>query len=74
MGPGISITKIARTRVREWAKQEIITCISFSAAGDLLAYATGYDWSRGHSEKKNQSVKLSIIALNESDVKLKNKR
>jgi mRNA export factor len=49
-----------------------ITATKFSSQGDIIAYAVGYDWSKGHEHyNANIPVKLFLHKLQEIDVKQK---
>ena len=46
-----------------------VTAAKFSTQGDLLAYAVGYDWAKGHEGGTNVPVKLFVHKLQEVDIK-----
>ena len=48
-----------------------VTAAKFSAQGDLLAYAVGYDWAKGHEGGVNVPVKLYVHKLQEADLKVR---
>jgi mRNA export factor len=63
--------KDTKNRVKAFSSVNYpVTSCRFSAQGDYLAYAIGYDWSKGH-EHSNPSIpiKLYVHKLSESDVK-----
>ena len=64
--------KDSRSRVKAFNSCNYpITAARFSATGEILAYAIGYDWSKGHEHNQpNIPVKLFVHKLQEADVKV----
>jgi mRNA export factor len=48
-----------------------ITAMDFSASGDLLAYAAGYDWHKGINHMGNNNVRIGIHYLIDDEKKMK---
>lgn len=66
--------KRARLSVIKTDKSEAITATSFNAQGTLLAYATGYDWSKGFQYNTADHVPtVKIHVVQEWEVKPKPK-
>lgn len=64
--------KDTKSRVRGFNSVNYpVTAAKFSTQGDLMAYAVGYDWAKGHDGGVNVPVKLFVHKLQESDVKVR---
>jgi mRNA export factor len=54
--------KDAKNRISTFATVGTpITSLAFNHAGDMLAYAVSYDWSKGHAYNTPQTVKKVMI-------------
>ena len=75
-GSWIIWDKDSRSRLRQGfhTNKSPITAIDYSANGDLLAYASGYDWSKGVSYEGSVPVKLNIHYCPDADKKKKAKK
>ena len=63
--------KDSRSRVKQFNSCNYpITAAKFSSQGDYIAFAVGYDWSKGHEHyQPSIPVKLYVNKLQEVDVK-----
>jgi mRNA export factor len=75
-GSWIIWDKDSRSRLKQGSFNNKIpmTAVDYSANGDLLAYATGYDWAKGIAYEKSFQPKLSIHYCPDSDKQKKKKK
>lgn len=68
--------KESRTRLRQGGFQNKapITAVDYCYNGDILAYAGGYDWSKGVSYENSYQPKIGLHFLPDSDKKKKPKK
>jgi mRNA export factor len=75
-GDGRYITwdKDAKTRLKQFERNpNPITAASFNAAGNIFAYAIGYDWSKGveYAAKQKSPCGILLHSVQEAEVKRK---
>ena len=75
-GSWIIWDKDSRSRLRQGShtNKAPITALDYSANGDILAYASGYDWAKGVSFENSFQPKLNIHYCPDSDKKKKPKK
>lgn len=75
-GAWIIWDKDSRSRLRQGFHQSRppITALDYSGNGDLLAYASGYDWSKGVAYENSFKPQLTIHYCPDSDKKKKPKK
>jgi len=75
-GSWIIWDKDSRSRLKQGyhTSKAPITAVDYSFNGDLLAYASGYDWGKGIAYESSYSPKLSIHYCPDSDKKKKPKK
>lgn len=61
----------SKSKIKEGSKNSQIplTACAYSLNGELFAYASGYDWSRGANGYQNTNVTISIHYLQENERK-----
>jgi mRNA export factor len=75
-GTWIIWDKDSRSRLKQGTIQNKapITALDYSSNGDLLAYASGYDWAKGVAYENTFQPKLSIHFCPDSEKKKKAKK
>lgn len=75
-GTWIIWDKDSRSRLRQGfqSNKAPLTALDYSYNGDLLAYATGYDWSKGVAYEGSFTPKINIHYCPDSDKKKKPKK
>jgi len=75
-GSWIIWDKDSRSRLKQGFhnNRASITALDYSGNGDLLAYASGYDWSKGIAYENSFQPKLNIHYCPEADKKKKPKK
>lgn len=67
--------KDTKQRLKTWANVgPSISCTAFSRDGNIFAYASSYDWSKGHEGRKPEFKDRILLHAPQDDIKPKKKK